>query len=129
MDLKSVRVSSTCRRRFAKGSPTAPTRMGRGQIWLHARHTDGASRRADAGSPARYTAEVSMRDGSIYVQKRSRVGGRAATCRRGHLLPALGAGQPAARIGEWERVGGVARDNPDGSVTIQVIRAARSRSG
>jgi hypothetical protein len=74
------------------------------------------------GSPAGYTAEASLRDRRIYVQKK--VAGRWAGGNYveggTYFLLSSPASRPP-RIGEWERVGGVARNNPDGSVTIQVI--------
>jgi hypothetical protein len=60
-----------------------------------------------------YTAEVSLRDGKAYIQKK--VGGR-------YYILAQSGGH-AARIGAWEHVGGAVRTNRDGSVTVQVIRA------
>jgi hypothetical protein len=125
-DLQSVRVEFDLRtNRFTNGSTDRPPRAWDGvKIWLHARHTDGGVLGAPmAGSPAGYTAEVSLRDGRIYVQKK--VAGRWAGGNYvqggSYFLLSSPVSRPA-RIGEWERVGGVARDNPDGSVTIQVIR-------
>ena len=72
-DLKSVRVDFDLRtNRFTSGSADRPPRAWDGvKIWLHARHTDGGVLGAPmSGSPAGYTAEVSLRDGRIYVQKK-----------------------------------------------------------
>ncbi len=112
--------------RFANGSPDRPPRAWDGvKIWLHARHTDGGVLGAPMpGSPAGYTAEVSLRDGRIYVQKKVAgrwAGGNYVQGGTYFLLCSAPVSRPP-RIGKWERVGGVARDNPDGSVTIQVIR-------
>lgn len=62
-----------------------------------------------------YTAEVSLRDGMAYIQKK--------TGDEYHLL-AQEPGHPAL-IGAWESVGGSVRTNADGSVTVQVIRAGQ----
>ena len=58
--------------RFTSGSADRPPRAWDGvKIWLHARHTDGGVLGAPMpGSPAGYTAEVSLRDGRIYIQKK-----------------------------------------------------------
>jgi hypothetical protein len=125
-DVRSVRVAFDLRTNgFTNGSADRPPRAWDGvKIWLHALHTDGGVLGAPMpGSPAGYTAEVSLRDGHIYVQKK--VAGRWAGGNYveggSYFLLSSPVSRPA-RIGEWERVGGVARDNPDGSVTIQVIR-------
>lgn len=67
---------------------------------------------SDPGAQAGYTAEVGLRDGRVYIQKK--VGSKYS------LLSAT----PSKPIpyGSWMRVGGVVRNNPDGSVTIQVLR-------
>jgi hypothetical protein len=69
----------------------------------------------DPGGQAGYTAEVGLRDGRVYIQKK--VGSRyymlSSTPR--HPIP----------YGSWMRVGGVTRTNADGSVTIQVLRNGR----
>lgn len=125
-DLKSVRVEFDLQiDRFTNGSADRPPRPWDGvKIWLHRRHTDGGILGAPMpGSPAGYTAEVSLRDGRIYVQKKVAgrwAGGNYVEGGTYFLLSSPVSWPP--RIGEWERVGGVARNNPDGSVTIQVIR-------
>jgi hypothetical protein len=67
---------------------------------------------SDPNAQAGYTAEVGLRDGRVYIQKK--VGSNYS------LLSAT----PSNPIpyGSWMRVGGVVRNNPDGSVTIQVLR-------
>jgi hypothetical protein len=67
---------------------------------------------SDPGAQAGYTAEVGLRDGRVYIQKK--VGSTYS------LLSAT----PSAPIpyGSWMRVGGSVRNNADGSVTIQVLR-------
>ena len=125
-NLQSVRVDFDLRtNRFTDGSTDRPPRAWDGvKIWLHARHTDGGVLGAPmAGSPAGYTAEVSLRDGRIYVQKKVAGQWPGGNYIQGgtYFLLSSPVSRPA-RIGKWERVGGVARDNPDGSVTIQVIR-------
>jgi hypothetical protein len=72
----------------------------------------GCGRVSDPGAQAGYTAEVGMRDGRVYIQKK--VGSTY------YLLSAT----PSKPIpyGSWMRVGGTVRTNADGSVTIQVLR-------
>jgi hypothetical protein len=72
----------------------------------------GCGRINDPNSQAGYTAEVGLRDGRVYIQKK--VGSTYS------LLSAT----PSNPIpyGSWMRVGGVVRNNADGSVTIQVLR-------
>jgi hypothetical protein len=125
-DLKSVRVEFDLRtNRFEDGSADRPARAWDGvKIWLHARHTDGGILGAPMpGSPAGYTAEVNLRDGRIYIQKKvaGQVAGGNYVEGGTYFLLSSPVSRPP-RMGEWERVGGVARNNPDGSVTIQVIR-------
>jgi hypothetical protein len=67
---------------------------------------------SDPGAQAGYTAEVGMRDGRVYIQKK--VGANY------YLLSATPS-KPIA-YGSWMRVGGTVRNNADGSVTIQVLR-------
>ena len=64
-----------------------------------------------------YTAEVNIRDGHVFIQKK--IGGAY------HLLAELPRGSFPANIGSWERVGGAIRTNANGSVTVQVIREGR----
>jgi hypothetical protein len=66
----------------------------------------------DPNSQAGYTAEVGLRDGRVYIQKK--VGSNYS------LLSATPSNPIPYR--SWMRVGGVVRNNPDGSVTIQVLR-------
>jgi hypothetical protein len=125
-DFKSVRVEFDLQTdRFTNGSADRPPRAWDGvKIWLHARHTDGGILGAAMpGSPAGYTAEVSLRDGRIYVQKKVAGRWKGGNHVEGgtYFLLSSPVSRPP-RMGEWERVGGAARDNPDGSVTIQVIR-------
>ncbi len=63
-----------------------------------------------------YTAEVSLRDGKAYIQKK--IGDEY------HIL-AQDRGHPA-RIGTWEAVGGSVQTNADGSVTVQVVRGGKA---
>jgi hypothetical protein len=67
---------------------------------------------SDPNAQAGYTAEMGLRDGRVYIQKK--VGSTYS------LLSAT----PSNPIpyGSWMRVGGVVRNNADGSVTIQVLR-------
>jgi hypothetical protein len=67
---------------------------------------------SDPNAQAGYTAEVGLRDGRVYIQKKV---GSTYT-----LLSAT----PSAPIayGSWMHVGGSVRNNADGSVTIQVLR-------
>jgi hypothetical protein len=83
------------------------------KFWLRRQlQTPGPGGRVDDGGTAGYTAEVALRSGRVYIQKK--VGDRyrllSRTPRR--RLP----------IGAWRRVGGVVRNNADGSVLIQVLR-------
>jgi hypothetical protein len=85
------------------------------KFWLRRRLCSpepGCGRVNDPNSQAGYTAEVGLRDGRVYIQKK--VGSNYS------LLSAT----PSNPIpyGSWMRVGGVVRNNPDGSVTIQVLR-------
>jgi hypothetical protein len=66
----------------------------------------------DPNSQAGYTAEVGLRDGRVYIQKK--VGSQ-------YTMLSSGPSNPIP-FGSWMRVGGVVRNNPDGSVTIQVLR-------
>lgn len=86
------------------------------KLWLRRRlQTPGPGGRVDDGATAGYTAEVALRDGRVYVQKK--VGDRydllSATPRRPFPL------------GSWHEVGGLVRTNADGSVTIEVLRDGR----
>jgi hypothetical protein len=66
----------------------------------------------DPNSQAGYTAEVGLRDGRVYIQKK--VGSQYTMLSSTPRNP--------IPYGSWMRVGGVVRNNPDGSVTIQVLR-------
>jgi hypothetical protein len=66
----------------------------------------------DPNSQAGYTAEVGLRDGRVYIQKK--VGSQ-------YTMLSSGPSNPIP-YGSWMHVGGVVRNNPDGSVTIQVLR-------
>jgi hypothetical protein len=66
----------------------------------------------DPKSQAGYTAEVGLRDGRVYIQKK--VGSQ-------YTMLSSGPSNPIP-YGSWMHVGGVVRNNPDGSVTIQVLR-------
>jgi|GEM_PF-7084517 len=102
----SYRVSFDLRNNgFTQGCPDRPAEGWNG-VKAYLRRVDGETF---------YTAEVSLRDGKAYIQKK--IGGEY------HIL-AQEAGH-RARIGEWEKVGGVVRTNPNGSVTVQVLRAGR----
>ena len=126
-DLQSVRVEFDLRtQRFTDGvADRAPEKWDGVKVWLHARHTNGGDLGDTPmpGAPAGYTAEVNLRDGQIYVQKKVPgywEGGNYSAGGTYFLLDT-----PTyypARLGAWERVGGVARNNPDGSVTVQVLR-------
>jgi hypothetical protein len=61
-----------------------------------------------------YTAEVNRREGNVIIQRKC--DGRYA------LLGGVRSGATAARIGEWENVGGTVVNLPDDEVRIQVVR-------
>jgi hypothetical protein len=67
---------------------------------------------SDTGAQAGYTAEVGLRDGRVYIQKK--VGST-------YTLLSATAKAPIP-FGSWMHVGGSVRNNADGSVTIQVLR-------
>jgi hypothetical protein len=97
---------------FTEGSPGWGAKSWDGtKIWLRRQGHTGADVRF-------YTAEVSRRQGNVIVQKKCAEDDYA-------LLAQTSSNSIPARTGEWERVGGVARNNPDGSVTIQVLRGGR----
>jgi hypothetical protein len=66
----------------------------------------------DPNSQAGYTAEVGLRDGRVYIQKKVGSNYTMLSATPRNPIP----------YGSWMRVGGVVRNNPDGSVTIQVLR-------
>jgi hypothetical protein len=99
---------------YTDGSPGWEAHSWDGvKIWL--RRQGGSS--ADTMF---YTAEVNRRQGNVIVQKKCSEDDYAFLGQTSTSSTALN-----ARIGQWERVGGTARNNPDGSVTIQVIRDGR----
>jgi lysyl oxidase len=88
-------------------------RFTRGCDRLPAAHWNGVSiylRRLDGDNF--YAAQVSTRDGSVYIEKKIRGRYRALAVERGHRVS----------LGKWEHVGASVRTNPSGSVTIEVIR-------
>jgi hypothetical protein len=90
---------------FTQGCPGRPA-AGWNGVKIYLRRLDPATF---------YTAEVSLRDGKAYIQKK--IGDEY------HIL-AQERGHPA-RLGAWERVGGTVETNSDGSVTVQVVREGR----
>ena len=112
-DFASVRVDFDLKNNgYTAGSPDRPLQEWDGvKVWLH--HTYDLYG---------YTLEVNRRQGNVIVQKK--VAANTATGWQYHILcntPWNTYPNPA-RIGAWERVGGVARNNADGSVTLQVLR-------
>jgi hypothetical protein len=78
------------------------------KIWLR--------RQGGTGSVGLYTAEVNRRQGNLLIQKK---------CAGSDDYHILSQGRPdgsAASIGEWEKVGGSIRNQPDGSVRITLMR-------
>jgi hypothetical protein len=92
-------------KRFTDGCDRRPARKWDG-VKIYLRRLDGDNF---------YTAEVSLRDGHAYIQKK--IGGRyrVLAAERDHR----------AAFGKWEDVGGSVHTNPGGSVTIEVIRRGR----
>jgi hypothetical protein len=86
------------------------------KLWLRRQVVNGTS--SANVKPALYTAEVNRRQGNVVIQKKC--GGQDGYVVLGNT-PWSGNPNPA-RVGQWERVGGTARTNADGSVTLQVIR-------
>ena len=78
------------------------------KIWLR--------RQGGTGSVGLYTAEVNRRQGNIMIQKK---------CAGSDVYHILSQARPAgsdASIGEWEKVGGSIKNQPDGSVKITLMR-------
>ena len=78
------------------------------KIWLR--------RQGGTGSVGLYTAEVNRRQGNLMIQKK---------CAGSDTYHILSQGRPEgsdASIGEWEKVGGSIRNEPDGTVRITLMR-------
>ena len=78
------------------------------KIWLR--------RQGGTGSVGLYTAEVNRRQGNIMIQK------KCAGSDEYHILSQDRPEGAAASIGEWEKVGGSIKNQPDGSVRITLMR-------
>ena len=78
------------------------------KIWLR--------RQGASGSVGLYTAEVNRRQGNIMIQK------KCAGSDEYHILEQSRPEGSDASIGQWEKVGGVVRNNPDGSVSLALVR-------
>jgi hypothetical protein len=110
-DFDSVRVTTRLRHEgWTEGSPDWPVKSWDGlKIWLR--------RGGRTGDWNLYTAEVSRRQGNVMIQKKC-----AGSDEYTILEQSRSGGAYAARQGEWDEVGGTVRTNPDGSVTLEVIR-------
>jgi hypothetical protein len=78
------------------------------KIWLR--------RQGGSGSVGLYTVEVNRRQGNIMIQKK---------CAGSDVYNILKQDRPegsAAKIGEWEHVGGSVRNQADGSVKLTLVR-------
>jgi hypothetical protein len=78
------------------------------KIWLR--------RQGGTGSVGLYTAEVNRRQGNLLIQKK---------CAGSDTYHILNQGRPEgsdASIGQWEKVGGSIRNDPDGAVRITLMR-------
>jgi hypothetical protein len=106
-DFANVKVEMDLRNNGFSGGGAFPAVSWDGvKLWLR--------RQGASGSVGLYTAEVNRRQGNVLIQKK---------CAGSSDYSILGqAGNLPARTGQWERVGGSVRNNPDGSVTLQVIR-------
>jgi hypothetical protein len=83
------------------------------KFWLRrGLQTPGPGGRVDDGRTSGYTAEVALRDGRVYIQKK--VGDN-------YYMLSSTPSKPMP-LGSFRKVGGVVRTNADGSVTIQVLR-------
>jgi len=78
------------------------------KIWLR--------RQGASGSVGLYTAEVNRRQGNIMIQK------KCAGSDEYHILSQARPEGSDASIGEWEKVGGSIKNQPDGSVRISLVR-------
>jgi hypothetical protein len=78
------------------------------KIWLR--------RQGGTGSVGLYTAEVNRRQGNIMIQKKC--GGSTEY----HILSQARPEGSDASIGEWEKVGGLVQNQPDGSVRLALVR-------
>jgi hypothetical protein len=78
------------------------------KIWLR--------RQGASGSVGLYTAEVNRRQGNIMIQKKC--GGSDEY----HILSQARPEGSDAAIGEWEKVGGSVKTQPDGSVRLTLMR-------
>lgn len=112
-DFASVRADFDLKNNgYTAGSPDRPAVLWDGvKVWLH--HTYDLYG---------YALEVNRRQGNVIIQKK--VAANTADGYQYHVLcntPWSGNPNPAT-IGAWERVGAIARNNADGSVTLQVLR-------
>jgi len=78
------------------------------KIWLR--------RQGASGSVGLYTAEVNRRQGNIMIQK------KCAGSDEYHILSQARPEGSDASIGEWEKVGGSVKTQPDGSVRLTLMR-------
>lgn len=78
------------------------------KIWLR--------RQGGSGSVGLYTVEVNRRQGNILIQKK---------CAGSTDYLILNQDRPdgsAAQVGSWEKVGGIVKNRPDGSVYLAMVR-------
>lgn len=112
-DFTSVRADFDLKNNgYTAGSPDRPAVAWDGiKVWLH--HTYDLYG---------YALEVNRRQGNVIIQKKVAAGN--ADGYQYHILcnTPWDTNPNPARIGTWERVGAVARNNADGSVTLQVLR-------
>jgi hypothetical protein len=78
------------------------------KVWLR--------RQGASGSVGLYTAEVNRRQGNIMIQK------KCAGSDTYHILAQARPEGAAASIGQWEKVGGSVKNQPDGSVRLTLMR-------
>lgn len=108
-DFHDVRVDFALRNEGYTASATYPERSWDGiKIWLR--------RQGGSGSVALYTAEVNRRHGNVVIQK------KCAGVSTYEILAQSPSGAHPAKQGSWENVGGAVRNNPDGTVTLTVLR-------
>ena len=112
-DFASARIDFDLKNNgYTAGSADTPAVSWDGvKVWLH--HTYDLYG---------YALEVNRRQGNVIIQKKV-----AAATSAGYAYHILcntpwDTNPNPAQIGSWERVGAVARNNADGSVTLQVLR-------
>jgi hypothetical protein len=122
-DFRNVRVDMRLKtNRFTGGTPRrGPHRWDGVKIWMR-RHMN-SGRMQDGHAPAGYSAEIHLRSGQIYVTKKLPGCWSHGVCSEDGTYWVIGRTKRyRAHLGEWEHVGATVRNNPNGTVTITILR-------